>query len=401
MIPMTLHTNVARAAELEMEGMLGALAGMTAGTGHHLAGSRIENRFADRMRELRVRCMATGAYRIDGSLGHDRMVGAMRRMAVAAGAGQLVLEAGRVMPPEGRFMAGPADMALLPLEQPLVITGMWGMAGHTAVVAIAHQVVVRGRHLLTDVGVAFEAGIDRHWNVLSGMAVFAAGGVGVVQVVAHQRRTVAAMRTMAGAAVLQLGRVVGVLRPHTLHWMTTQAERFRLLHQQVGIRRLVGLVAGCTLALGVRGVGKFELFRQSGVAGETELTLTGFQQVGVVRRMGIVATQTFPLTDRLMHLSLLVFLCFGGMAGIAELLRLLLKQAAETGHVRAVAGTALPAGRRVVLYPLLESGTLVAGETIDSRNGGPLPKEEEAEGSSQDQCRSYGAMNRHHFALPS
>ena len=65
--------------------VVGAFAGMTANAGHHLAGSRVENIFADGMGERRVLLMTFGTDRINGSLGHSRMIRAVRRMAVVAG----------------------------------------------------------------------------------------------------------------------------------------------------------------------------------------------------------------------------------------------------------------------------------------------------------------------------
>ena len=71
---------------------VGALAGMTARTCHHLAGSRVKDFFTDGMGECGVRLMAVGADFIDGSLAHGRMVGAMGGMTVVAGVCFLVLE---------------------------------------------------------------------------------------------------------------------------------------------------------------------------------------------------------------------------------------------------------------------------------------------------------------------
>jgi hypothetical protein len=79
---------------------------------------------------------------IDGAFGHGRMVGTVRGMAVSALSGELVLELGSFMPFEGRFMAGPADVPLHPLEKPIIIAGVRGMAGCASVFAETNQVIV-------------------------------------------------------------------------------------------------------------------------------------------------------------------------------------------------------------------------------------------------------------------
>lgn len=91
---MTLSTQVPRAAESRVERVIGALAGVTARAGHHLTGSRIKDPFANGMGEDPVLSVASTADLIDGCLGHGRMIGAVGRMAVVAGPGQLVLEFG-------------------------------------------------------------------------------------------------------------------------------------------------------------------------------------------------------------------------------------------------------------------------------------------------------------------
>jgi len=68
-----------------MELEVGAFGGMTARAGHHLAGSWIEDIFADGMGENAMFSMTFATDIIDGSLGHGRMVRAMRSMAVVAG----------------------------------------------------------------------------------------------------------------------------------------------------------------------------------------------------------------------------------------------------------------------------------------------------------------------------
>ena len=65
---MTLNTQGLFAIKPGKIVMVGALDGMTACTGHHLAGSRIKDIFADGMGEYTVFPMASAADGIDGVL---------------------------------------------------------------------------------------------------------------------------------------------------------------------------------------------------------------------------------------------------------------------------------------------------------------------------------------------
>ena len=139
---MTLDTQGLFTVEPGMIVVLGALAGMTTCAGHHLSGSRVEDIFADGMGEYTVFPMTFFADCIDRGLGHGRMVRTVGRMAVVAGICHLVVEFCRFMALESRFMALAAEVALLPLEQPIIIAGVRGMAGHTAVFFVANQVIM-------------------------------------------------------------------------------------------------------------------------------------------------------------------------------------------------------------------------------------------------------------------
>lgn len=147
----------------------------------------------------------------------------------------------------------------------------------------------------------------------------------------------------------------------------------------------MGLMAGTTLAIGIGGMGELEFFRQCRMAGETDFTLSRLQQVGMVRGMRVVTTETLSLADRLMHRSLGVFRSFRSVAGITELAHLLLEKTAETGHVVTVAGAAVACGRRLMLHPLLECGTLMALETVDGRHGLPLSCKQQGQTRYQNQ----------------
>ena len=122
--------------------VLGALAGMTTRTGHRLSGSRVKDIFTDRMGEYAMFSMTFFADCIDRGLGHGRMVRTVGRMAVVAGICHLMAEFCRFMALESRCMALAADVTFLPFEQPIIIAGVRGMAGHTAVFFVTNQVIM-------------------------------------------------------------------------------------------------------------------------------------------------------------------------------------------------------------------------------------------------------------------
>lgn len=119
-----------------------ALAGMAAGAGHHLACPRIENFFPDWMSKNAVFAMAFAAYLVNWGFSHGRMVGAVRRMAVIAGIGHLMLEFCRIIPFKGSGVTLAAYMTFFPLEQPFIVAGMRRVTSHTTVIFITYEVVV-------------------------------------------------------------------------------------------------------------------------------------------------------------------------------------------------------------------------------------------------------------------
>lgn len=82
---MALDTQGLFAVEPCMIVVIGAFAGMTTRTGQHLSCSWVKDVFAYGMGKHTVLLMAFTADCIDGGLGHGRMVGTVRRMAVVAG----------------------------------------------------------------------------------------------------------------------------------------------------------------------------------------------------------------------------------------------------------------------------------------------------------------------------
>jgi hypothetical protein len=104
--------------------VIGSLAGMTTGTGHHLPGSWIEHIFPNRMGKDSMLPVTFAAHIIDGGFQHRRMVGTVGCMAIVAGIRHLVLEFCRLVPFEGGFVTIAANMTFFSLEQPVIIAGM-------------------------------------------------------------------------------------------------------------------------------------------------------------------------------------------------------------------------------------------------------------------------------------
>ena len=139
---MTLDTQGLFTVEPGMIVVLGALAGMTTRTGHHLSGARVEDIFTYGMGEYTVFPMTFFADCIDRGLGHGRMVRAVGRMAVVAGICHLMAEFSRLVPLESRFVTCAANVTLLSFEQPTIIAGVRRMAGYTAVILVTNQVIM-------------------------------------------------------------------------------------------------------------------------------------------------------------------------------------------------------------------------------------------------------------------
>jgi hypothetical protein len=68
-----------------------------------------------------------------------------------------------------------------------------------------------------------------------------------------------------------------------------------------------------------------------------------------------------------MYHTLAMFLGRIGVTGIAQVFQLLMEQAFEAGHMRAVAGETIAPGGRFVIHPLLERGAVMTHETVDGR----------------------------------
>ena len=87
--------------------------------------------------------MATVADCIDWILEHGWMIRAMRGMTVVAGICFLMAVFSRLPTLESCFVTLAADMTFLPLEQPVIIACMGGMACYAAIITVTNQVIVR------------------------------------------------------------------------------------------------------------------------------------------------------------------------------------------------------------------------------------------------------------------
>lgn len=397
---MTLHAQRSLAAQSRVVLVIRPFGRVTTAAGHHLPGARIEHALSRGMTEGGVMSMTFAAHGIDLTLEHGRMVGAVRGMAVVAGLGFLVLVGGLLTAFEGRFMTGAADVALLALEQARVITGMGRMAGDAAVLLITHQMIMRRGHLITDIRMATQAVVDQH-RLVAGMAVVASGGKRIVQHVADQSFAVAAVRAVARAAVARLGRKAGVLLAYRRCAVAAQTQSVASAHQQVGIFRLVWLVAGRTLAPAIRRVSILELLWQIGVTTETGVCRALIEQALIVRCMGIMTSQALALLHRLVNETAILRGLRISMAGIAQILDRLLQQPLVPGNVRTVARQAVSPGHRVMIDFFLEGAAVVAVEAVRDGQSRPLRRQNQQQGRSHNHNGSHNIHLDHQFVPPS
>jgi hypothetical protein len=122
--------------------IVSAFAGMTTRAGQHLAGAWVKYAFADGMGKRTMQTMAIIADIIDRSFEHCRVVGTMGRMTVVAGVCLLMFVFCCIISFQGCVVARTTDITFFPLEKSLIITGMRGMAGNTAVIFETNQVIV-------------------------------------------------------------------------------------------------------------------------------------------------------------------------------------------------------------------------------------------------------------------
>jgi hypothetical protein len=194
--------------------VIGALAGMTTRTGQHLTGSQIKDIFADGVGKSPMQAVALIADIIDRTFEHSWVVRTMRRMAIVACVCFHVFVFCRVVLLESCFVTIATDVTFFTFEQPSVIAGMRGMTRYAAVILVTDQVAMRGSHLITDLGMAFETGIDQNRGALNRVAILAAFSIGLVQYISDQCRTIAAMRIVTGTTFTQFGRIISVVLSH-------------------------------------------------------------------------------------------------------------------------------------------------------------------------------------------
>jgi hypothetical protein len=82
--------------------------------------------------------------------------------------------------------------------------------------------------------------------------------------------------------------------------------------------------------------------------------------------MRIVTAEAFTLFNRLMYYPFELFSSRIGMAGVAKIFDLQLKQTAEPGDMGVVAGEAISIGYRFMIHPFLKRIALMAIETFNN-----------------------------------
>ena len=234
----------------------------------------------------------------------------------------------------------------------------------------------------------FETGIDQNRDPFAGMAIPTSLSIGLMQNISDQRRTVAAMRVVTGTAVAKFDREIGMLLAHRSKRVTTEAKRLGLFDQQIGIGRLMRLMAGGTLSLCIRRMSILEFLWHLGVAFEADIRGLLIKQSGYIRGMRIMTAQTLPLFNRLMNYSLVLFIGHIGVTGVTQVLNLYLQQAAEAGNMGVVAGETITIGCRFMIHPLLKIRAFMAGETVNCRSSNSLAHQQEEKRHGQDYYRS-------------
>jgi hypothetical protein len=143
------------------------------------------------------------------------------------------------------------------------------------------------------------------------------------------------------------------------------------------------MMTGSALPFAIRSMGIFELFGQIGVAGKTGFCRPRIEKIRLIRRMRVMTGKAFPFPNRSMHDRLLQILDQVRVTGIAQLGNLALQHAGVAGHVRIVAGAAIPLCNRVMLHPLLEIGTVVTGETVYGCQGRDRSEQQQSHQTGQ------------------
>lgn len=146
-------------------------------------------------------------------------------------------------------MAPVTDVALFTFQQAFIVTRMWRMAGHAAVIAVTYEVIVRGGQLIADIRMTFKTGVNQNRLASALMAIRAVIRIGFMQYIPDQGRPVTAVRVVAGAAVPRFFWKIGMFLPYCGGRVTFLTQLLGFCDQQVGIFRLVRLMAGSALSL--------------------------------------------------------------------------------------------------------------------------------------------------------
>jgi hypothetical protein len=152
---------------------------------------------------------------------------------------------------------------------------------------------------------------------------------------------------------------------HLSRAVAGQAQIISRLHQQVGVFRLMGLMARLTIAVAVRRMGIGVAARQLLVAAETGGRRALLEQAGIISSMRTVARQAGAATHRLMNPTLVTGSAGISVTGQAQILNRLLQQAGIARDMRAMTGQTIPLRRRLVIDLLAIITAVVTAETID------------------------------------
>lgn len=157
------------------------------------------------------------------------------------------------------------------------------------------------------------------------MTIVAAFFIWLVKDIPDQGRPVAAVRIMTGSAPAQLGREIDMFLAQSRKLVTVLAKCVRVFFKKVGERRLMRLMTGIALSLGIRGMRMLKLLGKAGMAAETGCCETVLKESSLGRSMRFMAAQTLSLENRTVDNALELFSFGLVVTGVAEVPNPLLK----------------------------------------------------------------------------
>jgi hypothetical protein len=89
------------------------------------------------------------------------------------------------------------------------------------------------------------------------------------------------------------------------------------------------------------------------------------------------------------------------VTGIAQVLHFLLEKTGEFGNMGTVTGEALSGSGRLMSHTFIKSLPIMAGETVDSRFGQSLVRQQKKQHRNKDHYRLHRTKQQHYCALPS